>query len=151
MTGTWSLSIIPYWQGPYDIVFGVYFTLGLDWLAKINDRLICLFLNLSTLCPISWPPLFLHNWVQIYVDKTCSADQKVDLKANINMRKLLQHFFLLNLSPLCPISWPPLFLHNWVSICVDKTCSADHKVDLKGNIYMRKWLPHFFLFPEAPK
>ena len=100
LTGTWSLSIIPYWQGPYNIVYGVYFTLDLDWLAKINYR--------------------------------------------------LTRFFF-NLSPLCPISWPPLLLHNWVSICVDKTCSADHKVDLKGNIYMRKWLPHFFLFPDTPK
>ena len=45
LTGTWSLSIIPYWQGPYNIVYGVYFTLDLDWLAKINDHLTYLFLN----------------------------------------------------------------------------------------------------------
>ena len=87
LTGTWSLSIIPYWQGPYNIVYGVYFTLDLDWLAKINYRLTRFFLNLSPLCPISWPPLLLHNWVSICVDKTCSADHKVDLKANIKTPK----------------------------------------------------------------
>ena len=33
LTGTWSLSIISYWQKPYYIVYGVYLTLDLDCLA----------------------------------------------------------------------------------------------------------------------
>ena len=56
LTETWPLSIISYWQGPYNIVYGVYFTLDLDCLAKINDHSKHLFFNLSPLSPISWPP-----------------------------------------------------------------------------------------------
>ena len=64
LTGTWSLSIIPYWQGPYNIDDGVYFTLDLDCLAKINDRSTHLFLNLSPLSSISWPLTHSQlNWV----------------------------------------------------------------------------------------
>ena len=46
---------IPYWQGPYNIVYVVYFALDLDCLAKINDQYTHLFVNLSPLSPISWP------------------------------------------------------------------------------------------------
>ena len=53
LLGTWSLFIITYLQGPYNIVYGVYFALDLDCLAKINDRYTHLFFNLSPLSPIS--------------------------------------------------------------------------------------------------
>ena len=83
LTGTRSLSIISYWQGPKFDICCCFFTLKLDCLQKINDRWLHPILDLSLLSPLSLPDSHLHIW-NWNVWKT-GCDKEAVLSAHITI------------------------------------------------------------------
>ena len=85
---------------------------------------------------------FVVAWISSYLPK--QKEGLSYLEFGLLGKNKWMHLFL-NLSPLSPISWSPSLLQNWVSVCLNNTCS-DPKVVLIA--HMRKRFS-FLLLPHT--